>query len=259
MAIYHPVGAKHFRIQCSLLRWVKNNVPNRSVQTYYSKDPPFTDPNLPSHFLISAYLLQKRTQGDPGDFLDRDFWAKGWQESLTAILAEPFKALCSSSASQSWQIVMGWNSVKGEKAAPPEAHSWRHNLASVAVHILLGKKKKKQSDTQVFRRVGMLRGLGWSGLELIKGIILSILCFYCLFPSPCQIRIIRISTSWSNSNLTFTVPWSCYFYILFIRSHDFPLFNSDCEQHSILRPSCLAFDTFPWIYSPHAKVVHSLL
>lgn len=142
MAIYHPVGAKHFRIQCSLLRWVKNNVPNRSVQTYYSKDPPFTDPNLPSHFLISAYILQKRTQGDPGDLLDRDFWAKGWQESLTAILAEPFKALCSSSASQSWQIMMGWNSVKGEKAAPPEAHSWRHNLASVAVHILLGKKKK---------------------------------------------------------------------------------------------------------------------
>lgn len=37
---HHPVGAKHFRIWCSLLRWVKNNVPNRNTQSYYSKDDP---------------------------------------------------------------------------------------------------------------------------------------------------------------------------------------------------------------------------
>lgn len=175
--------------------------------------PPFTDPNLPSHFLISAYILQKRTQGDPGDLLDKDFCAKAWQESVTAILAEPFKALCSSSASQSCQIVMGWNSVKGERQ-----------------HLL----KPTAGGTQ-FSQCG------------------------CSHSSEKKKKKKAISTSWSNSNLTFTVPWSCYFYILFIWSQAFLLFNSDCEQHSRLRPSCLAFDTFPWIYSPHAKVVHSLL
>lgn len=35
---YHPVGAEHFRIWYSLLRWVNNNVPNRSAQFCHSKD-----------------------------------------------------------------------------------------------------------------------------------------------------------------------------------------------------------------------------
>lgn len=62
---------------------------------------------------------------------------------------------------------------KGERqhVLKPTAGGTQHSCS----HCSPEKKNKQQSDTQVFQRVGMLRGPGWSDLELINGIIFSVL------------------------------------------------------------------------------------